>query len=105
MNSIFIAILIGLIAGTIDVIPMIIMKLEKSANLSAFVHYLVLGFIIPFVSWDISPCLKGAIISFISSLPVVILVFAKDKKAIIPIIIFSIILGGGIGWAGASFVI
>ncbi len=104
MNEILIAIIIGLIAGLIDVIPMIIMKLEKTANISAFVHYFVLGLIIPFVSWDIAPWIKGVIISFLSAIPIIIIVFPKDKKAIIPIIVFSLILGAGIGIAGAEFI-
>lgn len=104
MNSILIAIVIGLVAGLIDIIPMIIMKLEKVANVSAFVHYFVLGLIIPFVSWDIAPSIKGIIISFLSALPVMIIVFPKDRKAIIPMIIFAIILGAGIGLAGDRFI-
>ncbi len=39
MNDFLIAIVIGIVAGLIDVTPMIIMKLEKAANISAFVHY------------------------------------------------------------------
>jgi len=104
MNDFLIAIIIGLVAGLIDVTPMIIMKLEKVANISAFVHYFVLGLIIPFVSWEITPWLKGVIISFISAIPIIIIVYPKDKKAIIPMIIFSLILGAGIGIAGAKFI-
>jgi hypothetical protein len=104
MNDILIAITIGIAAGIIDVIPMIIMKLEKSANISAFVHYFVLGLIIPFVSWDIAPWIKGIIISFLSALPVMIIVYPKDKKAIIPMIVFALILGAGIGIVGAKFI-
>ena len=104
MNDFLIAIIIGTVAGLIDVIPMIIMKLEKVANISAFVHYFVLGLIIPFVNWGIEPWLKGIIISFLSALPVMIIVYPKDKKALIPMIVFSLILGAGIGIAGAKFV-
>jgi hypothetical protein len=104
MNDYLIAVLIGLIAGLIDVIPMIIMKLEKAANISAFTHYFVLGLIIPFVNWDLSPWITGVIISFLSTLPIMIIVFGKDKKAIIPMIMFSLILGAGIGLAGAKFI-
>jgi hypothetical protein len=104
MNIFLIAIVIGLVAGLIDVTPMIIMKLEKVANISAFVHYFVLGLIIPFVNWDIEPWIKGIIISFLSALPVMIIVYPKDKKAIIPMIIFAIILGAGIGLAGDKFI-
>ncbi len=38
MNDIFIALIIGIVAGIIDVIPMLIQKLDKFANLSAFTH-------------------------------------------------------------------
>ena len=104
MNNFFIAILIGLAAGLVDVTPMIIMKLEKTANLSAFIHYFVLGLIIPFINWNLSPWLTGIIISFLSAIPVMIVVFPKDKKAIYPIIFFSIALGAGIGLAGEKFI-
>lgn len=104
MNNFLIAVLIGLAAGLIDVVPMIIMKLDKVANISAFTHYFVLGLIIPFVHWGISPCLTGVIVSFLSALPVMIIVFPKDKKSFIPMTLFSIVLGAGIGLAGAAFI-
>ena len=105
MNNILIAVIIGLAAGLIDVTPMIIMKLERIANISAFTHYFILGLIIPFVSWDIAPWIKGMIISFLSALPIMILVYPKDKKSLIPMTVFSLILGAGIGLAGAKFII
>jgi hypothetical protein len=104
MNDLLIAIIIGLVAGLIDVTPMIIMKLEKTANISAFMHYFMLGLIIPFVSWNIAPWIKGIVIALLTAIPIMIIVFPKDKKAIIPMIIFSLILGAGIGIAGAKFI-
>jgi len=104
MNNLLIAIIIGLIAGIIDVIPMIIQKLDKTANISAFVHYFVLGLIIPFVDWGIPHWIKGIIIALLAAIPMMIIVYSKDKKAIIPMIIFSLILGAGIGLAGARFI-
>ena len=92
MNDLMIAILIGLAAGTIDVVPMIIQKLDKTSCLSAFMHYFVLGLIIPFVDVDIAPWIKGAGIAFLMSIPVMIIVFSKERKAIIPMSIFSLIL-------------
>ena len=104
MKDILIAIAIGLIAGLIDVIPMIIQKLDKSSNISAFIHYFALGLIIPFVNWELTPWIKGILIALLTSIPFMVLVFPKDKKAIIPMIIFSLILGAGIGIAGAKFI-
>ena len=104
MNSILIAITIGIIAGIIDVVPMIIKKLDKVSNLSAFVHWVVLGLIIPFVDWGIEPWLKGLIIGELVAIPIMIMVYPKDKKALIPMIIFSAILGIGVAIAGAKFI-
>jgi hypothetical protein len=104
MSKIYIALIIGIIAGTIDVIPMIIQRIDKYACASAFVQWMVLGLIIPYVSWDIQPWLKGLIIAEIAAVPIMILVFAKEPKSIIPIAIFSAILGILVGIAGAHFV-
>ena len=104
MHTILIALLIGLVAGLIDVIPMIIQKLDKTSCISAFIHYFVLGIIIPFVNWDMEPWLKGMIIALLMSLPVMVIVYSKDKKAILPMIIFALILGAGIGMAGTKFI-
>ncbi len=104
MNNILIALIIGLIAGVIDIIPMIIQKLEKRDTISAFVHYFALGLIIPFVSWEITPWIKGSVIALLTAIPIMIIVYPKDKKAILPMIVFSLILGAGIGLAGAKFI-
>ena len=104
MNDILIALIIGIIAGTIDVIPMIIKKLDKLANLSAFSHWVILGLIIPFVDWNIEPWIKGLILGEISLIPILIIVYPKDKKALIPMIIFSAILGIGVAIAGSKFI-
>ena len=105
MENILIALAIGITAGIIDVTPMIFMKLDKTANWSAFVHWVVLGLIIPFVHWDMDPWLKGLIIGELSVLPVMIIVGAKDKKSLIPMVIFSAILGIGVAIAGSKFII
>ncbi len=104
MNDILIALSIGIVVGIIDIIPMIIQKMEKSANLSAFSHWVVLGLIIPFVSWNIAPWLKGLIIAEISAIPILFMVAPKDKKAILPITIMSAILGIAVAIAGKAFI-
>ena len=104
MNDILIALLIGIVAGIIDVVPMIIQKLNKYANLSAFMHWVVLGLIIPFVDWSIAPWLKGLILGELLAIPVIIIVSQNDKKSILPILLMSAILGMGVAIAGARFI-
>jgi hypothetical protein len=104
MHKLLIAIIIGISAGVIDVIPMIIQKIDKYACISAFIQWLVLGLIIPYVSWDMQPWLKGLIIGEMAALPILVLVFEKDPKSVIPIILFSAFLGVFVGICGAKFV-
>lgn len=105
MHNFLIALVIGIIAGIIDATPMFVMKMERSACISAFFHYLILGLIIPFVSWNIDPWLKGLIIAELSAIPIMIIVFPKDKKALIPMTLFAAVLGIGIALAGAKFIV
>jgi len=104
MENIIIALAIGIVAGIIDVTPMIIMKLDKTANWSAFVHWVVLGLIIPFVQWEIDPWLKGLIIGELTTLPVMIIVAKNDKKSLIPMVFFSAILGIGVAISGSKLI-
>jgi len=104
MKNIFISLIIGLSAAIIDVVPMIIQRIDKSACISAFIQWIALGLIIPYVNWDMHPWLKGFIIAELSALPIMILVFAKEPKSIVPIIIFSAVLGIAVGLAGARFI-
>ena len=43
MKNILIALIIGLSAAIIDVVPMIIQRIDKSACISAFLQWIVLG--------------------------------------------------------------
>ena len=104
MKEIFIALSLGIVAGIIDIIPMIMQKLDKYANASAFTHWVALGLIIPFVSWDIAPWLKGFIIAELSAIPLLYLIVPKDKKALLPILVMSAVLGIGIAILGEMFI-
>lgn len=104
MENILIALIIGVAAGIIDITPMIIKKMDKAACWSAFTHWVVLGLIIPFVHWEIQVWLKGLIIGVISAIPIMIIVFPKDKKALIPMFFFSAILGIGVAVASSFFI-
>ena len=101
METILLTLLIGIIAGAIDVLPMLKMKLDKHASLSAFTFYLIMPFIIFNLNllenlWLI----KGGIISLILSIPIIILVAKEDKRGILPIAIMAIVLGTFIGVTG-----
>jgi len=92
-----IGIILGIIAGIIDVIPMIIQKLTWDANISAFIMWIVVGFLIATIDLKIKPILKGILISFIVLFPSAVLIGWKEPISLIPITIMTLILGSLLG--------
>ena len=93
--------MIGIIAGIIDILPMLKIKLDKHAIWSAFIFYLIT----PFFIFNLKPLgelwwLSGAFISLILALPIIIIVAKTEKKSISPMAITAVILGTLIGIAG-----
>lgn len=103
MKRIYIGILVGTIAGIIDVIPMIIQKLSWDANLSAFTMWVVVGFLVSVVDLKINSILKGLLIAVLVAFPVVIIVGAQDPASLVPIGIMTLILGSAVGYAVGRF--
>lgn len=99
MNKKIIGILFGVVAGIIDVIPMIMQNLSWDANISAFTMWVVIGFFIASVELKINPILKGIVISFLVLLPLAIIIGRNDPAVLIPITIMTTILGSFLGYA------
>ena len=89
--------LLGLIAGGIDLIPMFLQKLSWDANLSALSLWLVSGVLTASVDWRINPALNGMVISFMVLLPSAILIGAKEPLSLVPVGAMTLILGGALG--------
>lgn len=93
--------LIGIVVGIVDILPMIKMKVDKYSILSAFVYYLIVPFVIFGIDWFGSIWwLRGGVVSILMAIPVIILVAKEDKKSPIAMTIMSIILGSIIGVVG-----
>lgn len=98
MRKIFFGIVLGMLAGIIDVIPMIIQKLSWDANLSAFSMWVIAGFVISTSDIKIQGILKGIMISFLLLTPCAILIGWKEPISLIPISIMTLILGSLLGF-------
>jgi hypothetical protein len=103
VNRFWISLGIGVAAGVVDVVPMVIQRLDRYACVSAFVHWVVTAVLISYVEAPLSPWLKGLLIGELSALPVVILVSKYDTKGIVPIFVFSAMLGAAVGAMTAKF--
>ena len=101
MDKLLLSVIIGLVAGIIDIIPMVIQKLDKRASISAFLQYFFVSIIIvnidlPHIVW----WLQGGLISVALALPVVVIVSTQDKKSVPIILTMALVLGTLIGVAG-----
>ncbi len=104
MNTFFIALAIGIVAGIIDVVTMIIQKIKISASVTAFAHWIVIGILVPYVNWDITPWAKGLLVALLMIIPPLIMIYPQNKKALFPMVLSSIVLGAGVGVAGSLLI-
>lgn len=101
MNVILLSVLIGIVVGAIDALPMILKKLPKHAIVSAFLQYLFVSVIIinidlPNVVWWI----EGGLIALMMAIPIIIIIAETDKKSVPIILANAVVLGTLIAWAG-----
>jgi len=99
MRTKFYCILLGIFAGILDVIPMIIMNLTWDANLSAFSMWVIISFFLSNSQLELPSILKGLLYSFLTLLPSAIIIGWNDPKSLLPMIIMTIFLGSLLGFA------
>jgi hypothetical protein len=89
----------GTIAGTLDVIPMLIQKLTWDANISAFSMWIVIGFIYSSLDLKLPSAIKGILVSFIIIFPTAVLIGWKEPVTLLPIAIMTLVLGSMLGFS------
>ena len=104
MHGFWAALLIGVVAGVIDVAPMVARGNSGRDNVAAFLHWLALGLVIPYLHWGLAPWLTGLIAAELLALPVIVMVTKEEPGAWLPIGAMSAVLGALVGWAGSVWV-
>jgi hypothetical protein len=99
MKKIKPGIILGIVAGIIDVISMIFQKLTWDANLSAFSFWIVAGFFISTTNLDIKGAVKGIMISLILLIPLAFIIGWQEPASLVPIITMNVILGALLGYS------
>ena len=93
------ALLLGILTGVIDVIPMLMQGLSWDANLSAFSLWVVTGYLIATSTIDTTPAVKGIIIAFLVLLPNAFIIGWHQPMSLIPIVIMTLFLGALLGYS------
>jgi hypothetical protein len=91
--------IIGVAAGILDVIPMLLQKLSWDANLSAFTLWVVVGLMLATSNLDLPPVAKGIGIAFLCLLPSTFIIGWNNPVSLVPIFIMTLVLGALVGFA------
>ncbi len=98
MSKLLKYLMVGILLGIIDVIPMIFMKLTWDANISAFSMWIIISFILFYNNLIIHQIIKSIIISFLVLLPNAILIGWNNPINLIPVIIMTLLLSTIMGF-------
>ena len=94
MKLFVISALIGIAAGIIDTVPMILRKMPARSVLSAFFQYFIAAIVIAHVSFPGVPWwIRGSAVALALSIPIAIIVSEKEKSALPAIIANAIAIG------------
>ena len=105
MNTILIGLGLGLAAAVLDVVPMLIQRLPLLACLSAAAQWLFLGVVITRCDLGLPAWATGLILGVAGAVPVILVTIAnpvwvkpgEEARTIIPILVFSAVLGTAVG--------
>lgn len=98
MKKIIIGVLFGVVAGIVDIIPMLIQKLSWDANISAFTFWIIAGFFIATTKINLEGTMKGMAVSLLLLIPIAFIIGWKNPISLLPIIIMNLILGSILGF-------
>ena len=97
-NKVKVGLIVGIIFGIVDIIPMILMKMTWDTLVSAFLMCIIGGFLISTSSLKLNKTLKGTLIFFLMAIPIMILVVVGSPQELIPMLITNLIIGSLMGY-------
>ena len=98
-NNILLGLILGIVIGILDVIPMVVQGLTWDANLSAFFLWVVSGFMLATSNLKLRPAAKGIVIAFLCLLPSIFIIGWQEPVSLVPVGIMTLILGALLGFS------
>ncbi|MFA6548676.1 MAG: hypothetical protein WCT39_01920 [Candidatus Margulisiibacteriota bacterium] len=98
MKKILYGLLIGALAGILDVIPMLLQKLPWEADLSAFMLWLAVGVLVMVTDIKINKVLKGVLVAFLVLLSPAVIIAAQEPFSLLPVAVMTLLLGSIVGY-------
>jgi hypothetical protein len=103
MSKLLVTLAIGLIAGLVDIAPMLLRGTDRIVLASVFMHWFVTTIFISYAVMPIPAPVKGALIGVLASLPILITYSAQHPERVLPIFAISIALGAAVGYLTSRF--
>jgi len=98
-----IAIIIGLIAGILDLIPLILVSAPILNMISILMFWIVTSYFVAHVKLSKNTILNGLILSTLNMLPLVIVIYTVNPKDFMPMLSMAIVLGPLVGYLNGRF--
>jgi len=98
LKKILAGLLLGFLAGVLDLVPMIVQSLPWDANLSALSMWTIAGFFIATTEIVVNPIIKGILISYLCLIPCAFIIGWEEPVALIPVFLMTTFLGGVLGY-------
>ena len=97
-------ILIGFVAGLLDLIPLILAAAPVFNMVSVVVFWIVTATMIHLAKMVQKPFLNGLLISTLLMIPLALAVAATNPKDLIPMMLMAVILGPCVGFCIGKFI-
>jgi hypothetical protein len=93
MRSLIIGLGVGLGAGILDILPMLLRKMPARAVASAFVQWLVLGLVIAHLRTALPSWVNGLAVGVLCAIPIVLIISDKEPGSVSIVLGTSAVLG------------
>lgn len=97
MHKLIKALLLGLAAGILSVIPMIFQELSWMAGIASLIHWLALGVIVTFARMPLTNWAAGMLIAVLTGLPLAMLAYGNFSGTFLAVL-FAAVLGSMLGY-------
>jgi hypothetical protein len=97
MVKLLLSLIVGIGAGVIDLVPMLLRGAARNEAISAFVHWIAAGVLIAYSVMPVPSVLKGMIVTLVLTAPVLVRTAYERPASLVPIALMSVMLGGSMG--------
>lgn len=98
-----IAVLIGLIAGLIDLVPLVLVEAPLINMMSILLFWLITSYFVSNVTIIKNSLLNGLVLSTLNMLLMVVVIYTINPKDFLPLLSMAITLGPLVGFLNGRF--